>query len=177
MFVKEVTYFWKLRLILLTVYGDSIDKPANLGFGLSTDSTGQDASLIGGEDQVPGSADPERSRCEWKTAIQERGVIFLKIIMKTSLSFLLMREARQEYNWLRLFTFDSDLDDMACNAQPVCGWTAVLPTISFIHIRNSQCSLKVLKGHPAVRQLSSILLPGDLWSGPVREGWTTKCLF
>lgn len=55
-------YFWKYGLVLLTLYGDSIHKPANLGFGFSTDSTSQDACLIWGEDQVPGSTDPERGR-------------------------------------------------------------------------------------------------------------------
>lgn len=55
--------FWTRGVTLLTLYADSIDEPGDLRFGLSADSTGQDAGLIGGEDQVPGSADPERSRC------------------------------------------------------------------------------------------------------------------
>lgn len=74
---------------------------------------------------------------------------------------------KQENNWVKLHTFDSDLDDVLCSAQAVCGCTAVVPSISFIHIRNLECFLEVLKGHPVARQLSSILLPGDLWSGPV----------
>lgn len=47
----------------LTFYGDAVDKPGNLRFGLAADSAHQDAGLIGGEDQVPRSADPEWSRC------------------------------------------------------------------------------------------------------------------
>ncbi len=74
-------------------------------------------------------------------------------------------------------TFDSNLDDVLCSAQVVCGCTAVVPSVSFIHIRNLECFLEVLKGHPAARQLSSILLPGDLWSGPVTEEITPGCLF
>lgn len=74
---------------------------------------------------------------------------------------------KQENNWVKLRTFDSDLDDVLYSAQAVCGCTAVVPSIGFIHIRNLECFLEVLKGHPVARQLSSILLPGDLWSGPV----------
>lgn len=61
----------KQGLILLTLYGDSIDEPANLGFGLSIDSTSQDASLIRGKDQVSGSTDPERSRCGLQTQVKK----------------------------------------------------------------------------------------------------------
>lgn len=55
--------FWTRGVTLLTLYEDSVDEPGDLRFGLSADPTGQAAGLIGGEDQVPGSADPERSRC------------------------------------------------------------------------------------------------------------------
>lgn len=68
-----------------------------------------------------------------------------------------------------LHTFDSDLDDVVCNAQVVCGRTAVVACISFIHIRNLQCFLEVMEGHPAAWQFTSILSPGDLRSGPITE--------
>lgn len=57
-----VSFSWKPGFILLTLYGNAIDKPVNPWFGFSIDSTSQHASLIRGEDQVPGNADPERSR-------------------------------------------------------------------------------------------------------------------
>lgn len=76
---------------------------------------------------------------------------------------------KQGNTWVKLHTFNSDLDDVVYSAQVVCGCTAVVPSISFIHIRNLEYSLEVLKGHPAARQLSSIFLPGDLWSGPITE--------
>lgn len=80
-------------------------------------------------------------------------------------------------NWFKGHTFDSDLDDVVCSAQAVCGCTAVVPSISFIHIRNLEGFLEVVNGRPAARQLSSILLPGDLWSGSVAEAVTTRCFF
>lgn len=80
-----------------------------------------------------------------------------------------------ENNLVNLHTFNRDLDDVLCSAQLVCGCTAVVPSVSFIHVRNLKRFLEVIKGHPAARQLSSILLPGDLWSGPVTELNTTGC--
>lgn len=74
-------------------------------------------------------------------------------------------------------TFDSDLDDVVCSAQVVCGRTAVVPTVVFIHIRNFERFLEVIEGHPAARELSSILLPRDLWSGSVTEANTRGCVF
>lgn len=76
---------------------------------------------------------------------------------------------QQENTTVYLHTFDSDLDDVVCNAQVVFGRTAIVASISFIHIRNLQHFLEVMKGHPAARQFTSILLPGDLWSGSVME--------
>lgn len=48
---------------LLTFYGDAVDKPGNLWFGLAADSASQDSGLVRSKDQVPRSADPEWSRC------------------------------------------------------------------------------------------------------------------
>lgn len=55
--------------ILLTFYGDAVDKPGNHRFRLTTDSASQDACLIRRKDQVPRSADPEWSRCERMTGV------------------------------------------------------------------------------------------------------------
>lgn len=79
---------------------------------------------------------------------------------------------KEKYNWINLHTFDIDLDDMLCSAQLVCGRAAVVPSVVFIHVRNLERFLEVLKGRPAARQLSSILLPGDIGSGPVSD---TSC--
>lgn len=73
------------------------------------------------------------------------------------------------YNWTYLRTFDSDFDDVVCAAQVVCCRTAVVSSITFNHIRNPESFLEVLKRHSAAGQLSSILLPGNIWSGPVIE--------
>lgn len=55
--------------ILLTFYGNAVDKPGNHRFRLTTDSASQDACLIRCKDQVPRSADPEWSRCERMTGV------------------------------------------------------------------------------------------------------------
>lgn len=67
--------------------------------------------------------------------------------------------------WLR--TFHGDFNDVVCNTQPVCGRAAVLSSVTFHHIGNLECFLEGLKGYPTARQLSSIFLPGDIWSRPV----------
>ena len=78
-------------------------------------------------------------------------------------------KAKQKYNWINLHTFDNDLDDVVRSAQLVYGRAAVVPGVGFTHVRNLERFLEVLKGRPAARQLSSILLPGDIWSGPVTD--------
>lgn len=69
-----------------------------------------------------------------------------------------------------MYTFDSDLDDVVYSALVVCGRAVVVASISFIHIRNLQHFVEVMERHPADWQLTSILLPGDVWSGPFMEG-------
>lgn len=66
----------------------------------------------------------------------------------------------------RAFTFDSDLDDVVCSAQAVCGCAVVAAGVTFNHIGNLQHFIEVLERRPAPWQLGSILLPVDLWSGP-----------
>lgn len=144
----------KLTLTLLTFYGDTVDKPANLGFGLTTNSASQDTGLVRREDQVPRSADPEWSRCEGM-----KGVISTLLLFSISTSVLNLH-----HHGLR--TFDDDFNDVVCGTQPVCGCAAVVSSVRFHHVGNLECFLEGLKGYPTARQLSSILLPGDIWSRP-----------
>lgn len=59
---------------LLTFYGDAVDKPGNLRFGLAADSAGQDSGLVRSEDQVPRSADPEWGRCGGRCESMKRAL-------------------------------------------------------------------------------------------------------
>lgn len=63
-------------------------------------------------------------------------------------------------------TFYGDLNDVVCGTQPVCGRAAVLPSVCFHHIGNLEGFLVGLNRYPTARQLSTILLPGDIRSGP-----------
>lgn len=65
-----------------------------------------------------------------------------------------------------LYTFDSDLDDVVGSAHVVRGRAEVVASISFTHIRNLQHFVVVMERHPAAWELTYILLPGDVWSGP-----------
>lgn len=134
---------------LLTFYGDAVDKPGNLRFGFAADSAHQDAGLIGGEDQVPRSADPEWSRCGRPCERMKGG------------SAVAHRRAP-----LWLPTFDGDFNDVVYGAQPVCGHAAVVSSVGFHHIRYLECFLEGLEGYSPAGQLSSVLLPGDIWSRP-----------
>ena len=54
--------------MVLTVDGHAVDGPGDLGLGVSADSTIEDSRLVGGQDEVPGSADPERRGCKEKVS-------------------------------------------------------------------------------------------------------------
>lgn len=67
---------------------------------------------------------------------------------------------------LWLPTFDGDFNDVVCGAQPVCGRAAVVSSVGFHHIGYLECFLEGLEGYSPAGQLSSVLLPGDIWSRP-----------
>lgn len=67
---------------------------------------------------------------------------------------------------LWLPTFDADFNDVVDGAQPVCGCAAVVSSVGFHHIGYLECFLEGLEGYSPAGQLSSIFLPGDIWSRP-----------
>lgn len=67
---------------------------------------------------------------------------------------------------LWLLTFDGDFNDVVYGGQPVCGHAAVVSSVGFHHIGYLECFLEGLEGYSPAGQLSSVLLPGDIWSRP-----------